>query len=134
VIFQRYVPAAVDLRITAIGPQLLAAEAHSQKGEYKIDVRLNNDVPYFPHKLPRDVEEKLLKMMRRMGLEYGAIDMRVTPEGEYVFLEVNPAGQFLYVEHAAKIPIAAALAEFLARGVETPALVEQPPRAVSAVN
>lgn len=125
VIFQEYIPAAVDLRITAIGPQLLAAEAHSQKGEYKIDVRLNNDIPYQPHQLPRDVEEKLLRMMRLLGLEYGAIDMRVTPTGEYVFLEVNPAGQFLFVEYGAKLPIAAALAAHLARGVPTPLEFEE---------
>jgi glutathione synthase/RimK-type ligase-like ATP-grasp enzyme len=119
VIFQEYIPAAVDLRITAIGPKLMAAEAHSQQGEYKIDVRLNNDIPYKPHQLPDDVERKLLKMMRRMGLEYGAIDMRLTPEGEYVFLEVNPAGQFLYVEYAAGIPISRELAAHLATGVRT---------------
>jgi glutathione synthase/RimK-type ligase-like ATP-grasp enzyme len=55
--------------------------------------------------------------LRRLGLEYGAIDLRKTPEGEYVFLEVNPAGQFLYVEKATGQPIAAALADHLARGV-----------------
>jgi glutathione synthase/RimK-type ligase-like ATP-grasp enzyme len=120
VIFQEYIPAGLDLRITAIGPQLLATEADSQKSEYQIDVRLNNDIKYHPHQLPKDVEAKLLKMMRVMGLEYGAIDMRVTPQGEYVFLEVNPAGQFLYIEYAAKIPIARTLAAHLARGVETP--------------
>lgn len=119
VIFQEYIPAAVDLRITAIGPALYSAEAHSQQGEYKIDVRLNNDIPYKPHQLPADVESKLLKLMRLMGLEYGAIDMRVTPNGEYVFLEVNPAGQFLYVEYAAGIPISKALAAHLATGVRT---------------
>jgi hypothetical protein len=34
-----------------------------------------------------------------MGLIYGAIDMRLTPDGRYVFLEINPAGQWLFVEH-----------------------------------
>ncbi len=120
VIFQKYVPAAVDLRITAIGPSLFPAEAHSQQGEYKIDVRFNMNIKYKPHTLDADVERKLLRFMRRLGLEYGAIDMRLTPEGEYVFLEINPAGQFLYVEHAAGIPITAALAEHLAQGMATP--------------
>lgn len=119
VIFQEYIPAAVDLRITAIGPNLLAAEAHSQDGEYKIDVRLNNNITYLPHTLPPDIERKLLKLMRRMGLEYGAIDMRLTPDGEYVFLEVNPAGQFLFVEYAAGIPISKVFAAHLATGVRT---------------
>ncbi len=60
--------------------------------------------------------QKLLMLMRRLGLEYGAIDLRLTPDGEYVFFEVNPAGQFLFVEHACGLPISAALAGHLARG------------------
>lgn len=119
VIFQRYVSALVDLRITVIGNQIFAAEADSQTGEYKIDVRFNQNITYRPHTLPPQVESMLLQLMRQLGLEYGAIDMRLTPEGDYVFLEINPAGQFLYVEEAAGLPIAAALAAHLARGVPT---------------
>jgi len=52
--------------------------------------------------------------MRRLGLEYGAIDLRLTPEGQYVFLEINPAGQFLWIEMATGQKIAAALAACLA--------------------
>lgn len=113
VIFQQYVPAVVDLRITAIGDDLFAAEAHSQKGEYKVDVRFNHNIVYRPHTLPPAIAQKLLTLMRRLGLEYGAIDMRLTPEGDYVFLEINPAGQFLYVEQATGLPITAALAKRL---------------------
>lgn len=120
VIFQEYIPAHVDLRITAIGPRLFPAEAHTPAGEYPVDVRFNSKLVYKPHHLPEEVERKLLLFMRALGLEYGAIDMRLTPEGRYVFLEVNPAGQFLYVEMAAGIPISAALAEHIARGEPTP--------------
>jgi glutathione synthase/RimK-type ligase-like ATP-grasp enzyme len=116
VIFQQYVPAVFDLRITAIGPRLFAAEAHSQEGEYKVDVRFNSKICYRAHKLPDTLERKLLQLMSRLGLEYGAIDMRLTPEGEYVFLEINPAGQFLYVEQAAGIPLSEAFAEHLING------------------
>ena len=54
--------------------------------------------------------------MRRLGLIYGAIDLRLTADGRYVFLEINPAGQFLYVEQQTGQPIAAALAARLAAG------------------
>lgn len=115
VIFQKYV-SGTDLRITAIGDRLFPAEADASAGEYQVDVRLNTNLKYKEHQLPPGVAEKLLALMRRLGLEYGAIDMRRTPEGEYVFFEVNPAGQFLYVEMATGMPIAAALAQHLAGG------------------
>ncbi len=44
---------------------------------------------------------------------YGALDFIVTPEGQHVFLEVNPAGQYLWVEAQTKLPITAALADVL---------------------
>ncbi|HEX4961267.1 MAG TPA: alpha-L-glutamate ligase, partial [Thermoanaerobaculia bacterium] len=117
VLFQRFVPAVCDLRVTVIGDRLFAAAARAE--QYELDIRFNTDAKYQPHALPAKVEERLFGLMRRLGLEYGAVDFRLTPEGEYVFLEVNPAGQFLYIERATEQPIAAALAGHLARGVAT---------------
>jgi glutathione synthase/RimK-type ligase-like ATP-grasp enzyme len=53
--------------------------------------------------------------MKHLGLVYGAIDLRRTPEGEYVFLEVNTAGEFLFIEERTGQQISKALAEWLAR-------------------
>jgi glutathione synthase/RimK-type ligase-like ATP-grasp enzyme len=117
VLFQRFVPAVCDLRVTVIGERIFAAAARAE--EYDVDIRFNLGAQYRPHKLPVEVEEKLFQLMRRLGLEYGAVDFRLTPEGEYVFLEVNPAGQFLYIEKATEQPIARAFAEHLARGAAT---------------
>jgi glutathione synthase/RimK-type ligase-like ATP-grasp enzyme len=115
VIFQSLVPGVADLRVTIIGSSIFAAAVDLRKMEYKLDVRLNQQA-YERHDLPADVSQKLLMLMRRLGLEYGAIDLRLTPDGEYVFFEVNPAGQFLFVEHACRLPISAALASHLASG------------------
>jgi hypothetical protein len=52
--------------------------------------------------------------MRRLGLVYGAIDMRRTPDGSYVFLEVNPSGQFLFIEELTAQPLTTSLARLLA--------------------
>ena len=51
--------------------------------------------------------------MQWFGLIYGAFDCIVTPEGRHVFLEVNPAGQYLWVEAATKLPITAAIVDEL---------------------
>lgn len=47
-----------------------------------------------PYILPRAIELKINRFMKKMNLDTGSIDMIVTPELEYVFLEVNPVGQY----------------------------------------
>jgi glutathione synthase/RimK-type ligase-like ATP-grasp enzyme len=114
VIFQEHIPAAVDLRITAVDGSLFPAEIHSQQTAYVHDFRMAmHEARIVPHALDPQVEVELLRLMRELGLVYGAIDMRLTPSGEYVFLEVNPAGQWLFIEQATGQPISAAIAEAL---------------------
>lgn len=111
VIFQEHIAADIDLRITVIGDQLFPCAIHSGKTSYKVDFRMTmHQADMVPHTLPPAVEADLLKIMRALGLVYGAIDMRLTPDGRYVFIEVNPAGQWLFVEERTKQPITDALA------------------------
>ena len=53
-------------------------------------------------------------LMAHFGLAYGAIDLRLTDDGDWVFLEVNPAGEFLFCETGAGFPITEAVADWLA--------------------
>jgi hypothetical protein len=48
-----------------------------------------------------------------MGLRYGAADLILSTAGEYVFLEINAGGQFLFVEIHGEIPISEAIADAL---------------------
>lgn len=113
VIFQKHVAAVADLRVTAVGGVFYAAATDVRDADYPQDVRMNLDAKYAAHELPPAITAKLSALMERLGLVYGAIDLRLTPEGRYVFLEINPARQFLYIEHATGQPIAAALAQML---------------------
>jgi glutathione synthase/RimK-type ligase-like ATP-grasp enzyme len=116
VIFQSYIEAVADVRVTIIGDEIFAASTDVRKGEYPIDFQMNLDARFETHELPSEVQDTLRLLTRRLGLEYGAVDVRLTPEGSYVFLEINPAGQFLWIEMATGQKIAAALAAHLARG------------------
>lgn len=116
VIFQRHVAAVADLRVTIVGDEIFAAAVDVRDLAYDVDVRLNLNAKHVAHDLPDDVADTLRALMRRLGLVYGAIDLRLTEDGRYVFLEINPAGQFLYVEQQTGQPIAAALAAALAGG------------------
>jgi hypothetical protein len=119
VTFQAYVPKRVELRITVVGEQVFAAEIHSQKAHRtRIDWRRYDlqHTPHYPHTLPDNVRRSCVELVRQLGLCYGAIDMVLTPDGRYVFLEVNPNGQFLWIEQLTGMPISDAICELLASG------------------
>jgi glutathione synthase/RimK-type ligase-like ATP-grasp enzyme len=74
VIFQRYIEAVADVRVTVIGDEIFAASTDVRKGEYPIDFRMNVEARFERHELPSEVQDALRLLMRRMGLEYGAVD------------------------------------------------------------
>jgi ATP-GRASP peptide maturase of grasp-with-spasm system len=68
-----------------------------EDSQTQVDFRRYNNVKpnrTVPFNLPKNVEEKLTLLMARINLDHGSIDMIVSTEGEFVFLEVNPVGQF----------------------------------------
>lgn len=121
VIFQSYIEADVDLRITVVGEHIFPAAIHSQDTDYKIDFRIDiGKARIEPAALPADVEAKLRALMQHLGLVYGAIDMRRRPDGSHVFLEVNPAGQWLFIERVSGQRITEALVDVLVRNDAQP--------------
>ena len=118
-IFQRIVQKRLDLRITVIGRRVFATEIHSQGNPKSVnDWRAvpAEQLPHAQHKLPHRIETLCLRFLRRFGLVYGAIDMVLTPEGRYVFLENNPSGQFGWIEYQTGAPLTATLARLLVAG------------------
>ncbi len=115
-LFQERVPAEVDVRATILGHDLFAAEIDFPGAKPALDWRLRlRRARVRPVKLPHDLDAKLRRLVRELGLVYGAVDLRRRPDGEYVFLEVNPSGEFLFVEERTGQPITEALAALLAR-------------------
>ncbi|OGG14057.1 hypothetical protein A3D77_00935 [Candidatus Gottesmanbacteria bacterium RIFCSPHIGHO2_02_FULL_39_11] len=107
-----------ELRITIIGNKIFPIEFDSkQVKEAQVDFRKGIEkIIKLPHKLvklPLVIEKKLFKLLKFYGLHFGAIDMAITPEGEYVFFELNPAGQFLWLEDLTGVPLASEMAKFL---------------------
>ncbi len=118
-IFQAYVPKRVELRITVVGQRVFAAEIHSQLTHHTRHDWRRYDLkhtPHFPHLLPPEIEELCLKLVKRLDLCYGAIDMVLTPDGRYVFIEINPSGQYLWIEDETGLPISAAICDYLLAG------------------
>lgn len=115
--FQENVPKALELRTTIVGKKIFTAAVDSQKIQQathdwrKKGIALIKD--WQPYQLPEDMEVKLLKFMQYFGLNYGAIDIILTPDGKYVFLEINPVGEFFWLENSAGCEISQAIAQLL---------------------
>jgi glutathione synthase/RimK-type ligase-like ATP-grasp enzyme len=100
-IFQEEIPKALELRITCFGDYIVAAKIDALgTAEGRMDWRSVNGkgLKVEPYILPDNLKRKICFFMRELGIAFGCIDMIVTPEGEYVFLEVNEQGQFLFLE------------------------------------
>lgn len=115
--FQESVPKALELRATVVGSRVLTASIDSQSSERAANdwrrdgLRMIGD--WRPYELPREVEEKLLRLMDYFSLNYGAVDFIFTPDGRHVFLEVNPVGEFFWLELHAGLPVSDAIADVL---------------------
>ncbi|MDY0976057.1 hypothetical protein SOM61_13880 [Massilia sp. CFBP9012] len=98
--FQEYIAKDYELRVTVVGERVFAARIASQDDpRTMIDSRdMSAPIGYTACALPPDVARRCIDFVRSYELSYGAIDLIVTPGGDHVFLENNPAGQFLYVQ------------------------------------
>ncbi|UOU97263.1 grasp-with-spasm system ATP-grasp peptide maturase [Chryseobacterium daecheongense] len=99
--YQQYIEKKYELRIFYLKGKFYTMAIFSQANEKtKIDFR-NYDMERpnrcIPYQLPKEIEDKLDLFMQSIDMNCGSIDMIYTPEGEYVFLEVNPIGQFQWV-------------------------------------
>lgn len=121
VMAQEYIPKYLELRITIVGNKIFTCAIHSQDSERTKDDWRRYDFENVRHevyKLPNETEEKLLRLMRKWQLSFGAIDMILTPDNQYVFLEINPSGQYAWIEGMTGMPISKAIAETLANPPE----------------
>ena len=107
-IVQVYVQKALEVRVTVVGSDVFAAEIHSQATRRtRVDWRRydRTNTPHYVHELPPDIAQLCLDLVRAMGLVYGAIDLILTPEGHYVFIEINPNGEYKWIENLTRLPI-----------------------------
>jgi hypothetical protein len=122
-LFQEYVPKRVEHRVTVIGDDVFVAEINSQRyDDARVDWRFGAMRHSFfaPGALPDDVVQRCIDLVRAYDLQFAALDLIETDDGRHVFLEINPNGQFLFVED--RIPqfrMAEAMAARLVRGSST---------------
>jgi glutathione synthase/RimK-type ligase-like ATP-grasp enzyme len=112
-IIQEYINKQYELRITVVEGSVFAVKIDSQinKGT-TVDWR-REKLPLQPYSLPYNIEQKCLRLVKKLEISFGAIDMIVNDEGEYVFLEINPNGQWAWVEIETGVKISEAIIQYL---------------------
>ena len=116
-IYQERVEKEYELRINYFGGKIIAVKLDSQKNvNSKLDWRVIPPEKLTPVivDLPSNITAKCHTLMANLGLVFGCIDIIVTLNGEYCFLEVNEMGQFLWVEeHCPQLPLLETFSQFL---------------------
>lgn len=116
-LFQEFIMKRCDIRVTVIGNEVFATAIHPLSTETRIDFRADyGSLSYAPHTLPDYLREQLLALTRSYHLVYAGIDLLLTPEDRYVFLELNALGQFGWLEGHTGVPLYHTLAMLLIEG------------------
>lgn len=116
VVFQRKVEKRRELRVACVAGRLFAGALDaSGSARGRTDWRLAEpgECSWSRASIEPPLAARLNKLMRRLGLAYGAVDLIETPEGRHVFLEVNPGGEWGMLEHDLGLPVSEAIADAL---------------------
>lgn len=132
-VFQEFLEKRYELRITCVGARCFACRIESRSNDltaddYRFDTK---GLVHTPQDCP-ELEDKLQAYMRAFGLNFGCFDILVTKAGEPTFLEMNPNGQWAWVENLTGLPIADAIAQQLISAHEDGAISQRHP-AVEAI-
>ncbi len=98
IFLQKQVPNKLDIRVTIVGEKIFSVSIEKNNSE-EVDWRKPSiEKTYREHKLPKIISDKLITINNQLGLIYSAIDLILQPNGQYVFLEVNPVGEWGWIE------------------------------------
>ena len=117
-IFQEEIRKAFDIRVTVVGDNVFATAIHSQQHpQTVVDWRVwdlyDFDLRHEAIKLPAYLDELCRQITKHFNLKYAAIDLIETVQREYFFLELNPNGQWAWIEQKAGHPIRDAIIDCL---------------------
>jgi glutathione synthase/RimK-type ligase-like ATP-grasp enzyme len=112
-IFQPYVPKAAELRCVVIGKKIFSVKINSQANTSTSKDWRAGECQLEPFSLPEQVEASLLRLTDSFDINFASLDMILTPEGEFVFLDLNPNGAWLWLELELGLPLVASMADLL---------------------
>lgn len=117
-IFQPYIHKAYELRCVVMGDQIFTAKLDSQayqstRTDWRAGAVEEEEIRWEASDLPERVQAGLHRLMRSFDINFASIDLIVTPAGDHVFLDLNPNGQWLWLEEELGLPLVAGMADLL---------------------
>jgi glutathione synthase/RimK-type ligase-like ATP-grasp enzyme len=113
VIIQKRLSPKIDFRVTVIGTKVytvkILLDNHGVEGDWR---KFKGDVSFVPARLPSSVEAKCIKIVQKLGLTYGAIDLAISDNAFY-FIEINPTGEWAWLVDSANQRIYETICDYL---------------------
>ena len=117
-IFQEYVAKSREWRVTVVGDKVFDASVHTSE-EAKDDWRAHTEdasaVSFHNEEMSQDIKDRCVEFLGHLGLKFGAFDFIEDYDGKITYLEVNPNGQFGWIEEQLGMPISSAIADELVK-------------------
>lgn len=115
---QPYIEKDYELRVTVVGDKIFPCKIESQflseeKGKSDWRQGYDHGLKYSHINLSKELEDFCLNFLKKLNLNFGCFDFIVTPKNEFIFLECNPNGQWLWIEEELNLPISEAIADIL---------------------
>ncbi|MDF0750154.1 hypothetical protein NLU14_07900 [Marinobacter sp. 71-i] len=115
---QQQVIKKCDIRVTLVGNKIFGAKILSQNSDIsRVDWRRSDSM--LAHEkvdIPSKLKDKCLRLCKLFNLNFAAIDFVLDNSDRFWFLEINPNGQWAWIESLLGYPISNEIAELLASG------------------
>lgn len=108
-IYQEYIPGDLHVRAQCFGDSVYSVTLKSGALDWRPDL----NIPFEVVDLEEEVKRRLRRVLKLLGLRMGIIDLKFAPDAELVWFEINPQGQFLFVQGLTDVDLASAFADFL---------------------
>ncbi|MDY0816097.1 ATP-grasp ribosomal peptide maturase [Kitasatospora purpeofusca] len=112
-LFQARIDKAADIRVIVAGTRVFAVRIDSDLLDWRLDYAA---LTYTVITLPESLQNTLLDYLEHFRLVSGSFDLALDHDGNYHWLELNPNGQWGWLEDETGLPLAAAFADLLTRG------------------
>lgn len=119
---QSYIHKSYEARYTVVGNDHFVCKIDSQASSIANSDWRRYDLAHTPHSIiepPMKIKKQVTNLMKELNLNYGALDFIIDKNENWIFLEINPMGQYLWIEHLTGLKISHAIAKWLINNSKT---------------